>query len=267
MLQEERQLFFDPFYSDGFSIFNIMFVIIPLIIFGTIAFIVIKGVSTWMSNNASPVREEEVTVIGKRIQVWGGSNNTSASTSYYITFELANGERIELRVKGSTYGACKEDETGLLTFQGTRFTSFQPRATATRKVEQPTPVQKQAPETHEFFRPNKISKKSAEHYNWGAACDGWHLAKGNNLSVIHERMPGKTEEVRHYHERARQFFFVLSGEAMLEVDGVRLMLREQEGAEVPPGVWHQMKNERFDEVEFLVISSPPTRGDRIEEKA
>lgn len=270
-LLEERQLFFDEWlfdpFSGGFSIFNLMFVIVPLIIFGAIAFMVIKGVSTWMSNNASPVREEEVTVIGKRIQVWGGSNNTSASTSYYITFELKSGERIELGVKGAAYGACKEGETGRLTFQGTRFKGFQPRGMASHKVDHPGPVQQQASEQREFFRPQKISKKSAEHYIWGAACDGWHLAKGNNLSVIHERMPGKTEEVRHYHERARQFFFVLSGEAMLEVNGVRLMLREQEGAEVPPGVWHQMKNERYDEVEFLVISTPPTRGDRIEEQA
>jgi mannose-6-phosphate isomerase-like protein (cupin superfamily) len=77
-------------------------------------------------------------------------------------------------------------------------------------------------------------------------------------------MPGKTAEVRHYHERSRQFFFVLSGEAMLEVDGVRLVLRQHEGAEVAPGVPHQMKNERLDDVEFLVISQPTTRGDRIQ---
>jgi mannose-6-phosphate isomerase-like protein (cupin superfamily) len=258
-------LYYSPGFpgDGGFSMFDVMFVLVPLIIFGTIAFMIIKGLSTWTSNNAAPVRVEEVTVIGKRIQVWGGSNNSSANTSYFITFELSSGERLELAVKGQEYGVSKEDETGLLTFQGTRFKSFQPRATAARKMEQ----QQQAPHIQESFTPHKISKKSAEHYNWGAACDGWHLAKGDNLSVIHERMPGKTEEVRHYHERARQFFFVLSGEAMLEVDGVKLVLREQEGAEVPPGVWHQMKNERLDEVEFLVISTPPTRGDRIQEQA
>ncbi|ASJ56951.1 cupin [Brevibacillus formosus] len=110
----------------------------------------------------------------------------------------------------------------------------------------------------------KISKENAEHYHWGAQCDGWHLVKGQELSVIHERMPGNTAEVRHYHERSRQFFFVLSGQAMLEVDGVRHVINRQEGVEVSPGVKHQMKNEGAEDVEFLVISQPTTRGDRIQ---
>lgn len=109
----------------------------------------------------------------------------------------------------------------------------------------------------------KISKANAEHYIWGEQCDGWHLVKGQELSVIHERMPGNTAEVRHYHERSRQFFFVLSGVAVLEVAGVRHTLSAQEGVEVPPGVAHQMKNEAAADVEFLVISQPTTRGDRI----
>lgn len=50
---------------------------------------------------------------------------------------------------------------------------------------------------------------------------------------------------------------------MLEVDGVRHVLKEQEGVEVPPGIPHQMKNEGEADVQFLVISHPTTRGDRI----
>ncbi|GED28755.1 cupin [Brevibacillus agri] len=110
----------------------------------------------------------------------------------------------------------------------------------------------------------KISKHNAEHYIWGDHCDGWHLVKGTELSVIFERMPGETAEVRHYHERSRQFFFVLSGQAVLEVEGVRHEIGPQEGVEVPPGARHQMKNESGEDVEFLVISQPTTRGDRIQ---
>ncbi|MEC2128771.1 cupin domain-containing protein [Brevibacillus centrosporus] len=112
----------------------------------------------------------------------------------------------------------------------------------------------------------KISKENAEHYIWGGVCDGWHLVKGQELSVIHERMPGQTAEVRHFHERSRQFFFVLSGQAVLEVEGVRHIIGSQEGVEVPPGVSHQMRNEGAGAVEFLVISQPTTRGDRINEE-
>ncbi|MED1725218.1 cupin domain-containing protein [Brevibacillus parabrevis] len=109
----------------------------------------------------------------------------------------------------------------------------------------------------------KVGKHNAEHYMWGDKCDGWHLVKGQDLSVIFERMPANTAEVRHYHERSRQFFFVLCGQAVLEVEGVRHEIGVQEGVEVPPGAKHQMKNESNADVEFLVISQPTTRGDRI----
>ena len=108
-----------------------------------------------------------------------------------------------------------------------------------------------------------ISKDTAEHYTWGDGCDGWHLVKQPELSVIHERMPPGTAEVRHYHERARQLFFVLAGTATLEMAGVREALGPQQALEVPPGVPHQVFNESDGDVEFLVISQPPTRGDRI----
>lgn len=109
----------------------------------------------------------------------------------------------------------------------------------------------------------KISKNNAEHYSWGDNCDGWHLVKHNDLSIIHERMPPNTFEVRHYHERSRQFFFVLSGTATLEVDGVSIQLHPQEGYEVPPLVPHQMFNNTNQDVEFIVTSQPNSRGDRV----
>jgi len=108
-----------------------------------------------------------------------------------------------------------------------------------------------------------ISKDNAEHYAWGQDCDGWHLVKGAELSVIHERMPSGTSEVRHFHTRARQFFFVLSGTATLEFAGRREVLEAHEGIEVLPGVPHQMFNESGREVEFIVVSQPPGQGDRV----
>lgn len=109
----------------------------------------------------------------------------------------------------------------------------------------------------------KISKESAEHYIWGSNCDGWHLVKKDSLSVIHERMPSGTSEVRHYHDRAGQFFFVLSGQATLEVDGEEHVLLPMEGLEVAPHLPHQMFNKSDQEIEFLVISQPNSRGDRV----
>ncbi|WP_156176451.1 cupin domain-containing protein [Hymenobacter terrenus] len=61
------------------------------------------------------------------------------------------------------------------------------------------------------------STNTAEHYTWGAACDGWHLLQNPSLSVIQERMPPGTAEQRHVHAQAQQVFFILSGEATFEV--------------------------------------------------
>jgi mannose-6-phosphate isomerase-like protein (cupin superfamily) len=109
----------------------------------------------------------------------------------------------------------------------------------------------------------KISKTNGEHYIWGTNCDGWHLVSQKDLSVIHERMPSGTAEVRHYHKESYQFFFVLSGTATMEVDGKIEILKEFEGVEIPPNTPHQMMNQSDRDVEFLVISTPTSKGDRV----
>ena len=110
--------------------------------------------------------------------------------------------------------------------------------------------------------PNPISIATAEHYNWGTHCDGWHLVRTPELSVIQERVPPGERETRHLHRRARQFFFILEGEAVLEVAGERHLLRAQGGLEVAPGAAHQFRNESDRDVVFLVISQPPSQTDR-----
>ncbi len=110
----------------------------------------------------------------------------------------------------------------------------------------------------------KVSLDSAEHYTWGARCDGWHLVKHPELSVIRERMPPGTAEVRHRHRRARQFFFVLSGAALLEAGGVEYPIQAGQGLQIEPGVAHQISNRSREPLELLVISQPQSHGDREE---
>ncbi|ELY4531960.1 cupin domain-containing protein [Cronobacter sakazakii] len=109
----------------------------------------------------------------------------------------------------------------------------------------------------------KISKANAEHYLWGGDCDGWHLVKNQNLSVIHERMPVGRAEQCHYHEQSRQCFFVLSGELTMALNGEHVTLTAGEAIEIPPLAPHQARNDGQETVEFLVISQPTTRGDRV----
>ena len=108
-----------------------------------------------------------------------------------------------------------------------------------------------------------VSKDNAEHYTWGQNCDGWHLVKQENLSIIHERMPPGAIEDRHAHRAAWQFFFILSGEAMMEIDGELHALHPQQSVAVPPGTPHQMRNPFDQALEFLLYSQPPSQGDRV----
>ena len=107
-----------------------------------------------------------------------------------------------------------------------------------------------------------VSRSSAEHYTWGTQCDGWHLVRADGLSVIEERMPPGTAEIRHRHARARQFFYVIAGRLDLEVEGTMHSLEAGVGLEVAPGAAHQTLNQSGEDVRFLVISQPSSHGDR-----
>lgn len=108
-----------------------------------------------------------------------------------------------------------------------------------------------------------ISTATAEHYVWGEAAEGWHLVRAPGLSVIQERMPPGTAEQRHRHVVARQFFFVLAGRLFIEVEGMLHSLEAREGLEVAPGMAHEVRNVSAEPVDFLVVSQPPSHGDRI----
>jgi uncharacterized cupin superfamily protein len=76
-------------------------------------------------------------------------------------------------------------------------------------------------------------------------------------------MPSGATEQRHLHRVARQFFYVLVGELTLEVEGREIVLRTGQGMEVAPGNAHQAMNRCAVDVRMLVISQPPSHGDRL----
>ena len=78
-------------------------------------------------------------------------------------------------------------------------------------------------------------------------------------------MPPGTTEVRHYHRTAQQFFFCLTGTAIMEIEGDMVELHRGDGVHVLPGMRHQISNQSCEPVEFLVISQPPSHGDRVNE--
>lgn len=110
----------------------------------------------------------------------------------------------------------------------------------------------------------KIDKATAQHYTWGGVCDGWILSPSSDMMVIQERMPPGAAEQRHFHSVARQFFYVLSGELTMELDGEVHCVPAMSGIEIQPQARHQARNEADSDVHFLVVSSPTTRGDRTD---
>lgn len=108
-----------------------------------------------------------------------------------------------------------------------------------------------------------VDLASAPGYLWGAGCEGWHLLATSELSVIRERMPAGTAEVRHFHRRAQQFFYLLAGCLTIEIEGEEHELAPGQGFHVPAAAAHQVFNRAEMPAEFLVISQPPSHGDRI----
>ena len=108
-----------------------------------------------------------------------------------------------------------------------------------------------------------ISIENAEHYVWGQICDGWHLLKRSDMSVIQERVPAGSAEVMHYHEQARQFFYILDGEGTMSFEDHEVILQKGQGLEISPMLRHQFMNNSQKDVHFLVFSVPSTQGDRI----
>ena len=113
-----------------------------------------------------------------------------------------------------------------------------------------------------------IHTGNAEHYTWPSAigestCDGWHLHRSASLSIIEERMPPGTAEQRHLHHRATQFFYVLTGELIIELNGEEHRLQPNIGFTIAAETPHQVFNRGAEDARFLVISQPPSHGDRI----
>ena len=116
-------------FDMGFGMFGVMFTIVFLLIVGIIAATIVQGIRQWNKNNHSPRLTVSATVVTKRTNVshhHGGTNNHHhTSTSYYVTFQVESGDRMEFELTGQEFGLLIEGDHGNLTFQGTRYLGFQ----------------------------------------------------------------------------------------------------------------------------------------------
>ena len=119
------------------GILGIIVFFVFVIVIGGIVVNLCRGVSQRNRNNHSPRLTVEAFVVSKRMDVSHHQHanagdptgahgyHTTTSTSYYATFQVQSGDRMEFSVNGREYGLLAEGDSGKLTFQGTRYIGFQ----------------------------------------------------------------------------------------------------------------------------------------------
>lgn len=115
----------------GFGLFEVMFFLVFFLSFGMVLVGFIRGISQWNKNNHSPRLTVSATVVSKRSSFHSnrhnhhnGMHHATRSTTYYATFQVESGDRMELNLSGQEYGMLVEGDRGLLSFQGTRYLGF-----------------------------------------------------------------------------------------------------------------------------------------------
>ncbi len=115
-----------------FELMDTFMVVFMVIFVLTFVLILARGISTWNRNNHSPRLSVPAVIVDKRQDIMNYSHATgetgyatSSSTIYYVTFQFESNDRIELSVSRREYGLLVQGDEGILTFQGTRYLSFE----------------------------------------------------------------------------------------------------------------------------------------------
>ena len=126
----------DPGFDVTFSIMRIIMLLVFVLVLGSIIVTLIRGVGEWNKNNQSPKLSVPAKVVSRRTAVSrhhhhqrNGMHHTHTATSYFATFQVESGDRMEFLVSGTEYGMLAEGDRGMLTFQGTRYLNFRREGT------------------------------------------------------------------------------------------------------------------------------------------
>ena len=119
-------------FGFGFGMFEIMFFIVFGLAICVFLMTFIKGMKEWNHNNHSPRLTVPATVVAKRTNIsrhrhsgTNGHHHHHTSTTYFATFQVESGDRMEFAIPHNEFGYLVEGDKGRLTFQGTRFKGFQ----------------------------------------------------------------------------------------------------------------------------------------------
>lgn len=117
------------------SVFPVLFGLVFCLVIGMFIYAIVNSVKEKRANDAAPVLTVDALVKTKRMDTYhtsptydGEGHRTSSGsyhTTYYATFEVESGDRLELQVSDNEYGQLAEGDRGKLTFQRKRFLKFE----------------------------------------------------------------------------------------------------------------------------------------------
>lgn len=106
-------MFFD---NGNFSLSTFGFTILFFIVICVVMIEFMLAVTRWSFNNKQPIKTNYAIVKYKR--------KDSINGTYFITFELSEGKKVEYQVNSRDYAMIYENSRGLLENKGSRFVKF-----------------------------------------------------------------------------------------------------------------------------------------------
>jgi mannose-6-phosphate isomerase-like protein (cupin superfamily) len=76
-----------------------------------------------------------------------------------------------------------------------------------------------------------------------------------NQSLAEARIAAGNTTQRHFHRVAEEFYFILEGTGLMEIDGTEREVGPGDAVLIPPGAWHTIRATR--DLRFLCCCAPP----------
>ncbi len=76
-----------------------------------------------------------------------------------------------------------------------------------------------------------------------------------NQSLAEATVPPGRPTERHYHKLSEEFYFILEGKGLMEIDGTEREVGPGDAILIPAGAWHQITASV--EMRFLCCCAPP----------
>jgi mannose-6-phosphate isomerase-like protein (cupin superfamily) len=78
-----------------------------------------------------------------------------------------------------------------------------------------------------------------------------------NHSLAEATLPAGGRTERHHHAGSEEMYYLLAGEALMEIDGEEKRVTAGDAILIPVGTRHQITNTGADDLTFLCTCSPP----------